>query len=201
MVGHRRTGALSARGLAVLGLIALVAACTSPPTAAEKYRKYRKYPPPATQPVVETVDARVHPQLAEFGAFEVAVQPPSGDGVPDDVLAAFRQAFYDGLLAKGYSPLALSYVDEAGADAVEPGLTSPLRARITEVLPAKDGGHLASGWVGIVSLGADGSEETLYVSEIRRLRIPPQMGPALPAGGPDTGRRLANGLLRHLPAR
>jgi hypothetical protein len=195
-VGHRRRATLIAACLAACLLTAVTAGCAGGSSPFQ--RPSRNVDPP---PNVGTVDAKVHPTIDRFGAFEIAVLRPAADGVGALTTSALRNGLYDELIARGYSPLAQTYVDSAGAVTSEPGRTYPMRARITQVLPARDGGYLASGWVGLVSPRADGSEETLYVCEITALAIPPQKGPAVRDGGAETGRRLARALLQHLPAR
>ncbi len=196
MVGHRSAAVLNVVVAMVLAPLLLAGGCRSGHAPFARPTRHVDAPPS-----VGTVDAKVSPAIAEFGAFEVAVLRPTGDGVAAAVLSGFREGLYDALLGRGYSPLALLYVDAAGAAALEPGRTFPLRAHVTEVLPAVDGGYLVSGWAGLVAPRGDGGEDTLYVSEITRLAVLPQKGPAARDGGAATGRRLAAALLQHLPAR
>ncbi len=204
MVGDRRTAALSSKrprrvflraaALAVCAL--LVGACAN----GRSIIPGRSKKPVPAPPAVGGMNADVHGNLASFDVVEVAVRRPGGD-VALSVRAAFRQALYDGLIAKGYSPLALDYVDAAGAEVGRPGQTFPMRSVITGVVRARDGGVVVSGWLGMVAPNADGSESTLYLAEVEDLAVPPTKGPARTGGGPDTGRRLAEALLRKLPAR
>jgi len=55
--------------------------------------------------------------------------------------------------------------------------------------------------VGLVAPQEDGTEITLYLAEVSDLAVPPVKGPARNDGGPETGRKLAEALLRKLPAR
>ena len=200
MVGHRLSSAALISASLALGALMVVAVATAGCTSgASPFQKpSRKVDPP---PVVGTVDAKVHPQLANYDAFEIAVLQPTSDGVGALTVSALRSSLYDELLSRGYSPLAQTYVDSAGAVTSEPGRTYPMRARITQVLPARDGGYIASGWVGLIAPRSDGREETLYLCEITELAIPPQKGPAVRDGGAETGRRLARALLQKLPPR
>jgi hypothetical protein len=184
---HRRTAAALTAALALTA----VAGCKSQPASN----------PAVRPPTVGGVDAKVHPALDEFEAFEVAVLRPTGTDVDAAVLDAFREGLYQGLLSKGYSPLSPAYVDTAGVDVAMPGRTFPMRSHITSVRHSRDGGYLVSGWVGLVSPGDDGAEETLYVSEITDLAIRHERRYQGKDGGPRTGGALATALLRHLPDR
>ena len=154
----------------------------------------------AAPPIVTEMTADLHANYATFDVVEVAIRRPGGD-VALSVKSAFRAAVYEQLLAKGYSPLALEYVDAARDDVGSPGRTFPVRAMITDVRRARDGGVVVSGWLGLVAPQEDGSEITLYRAEVEDLAVPPAKGPARTDGGAPTGTRLADALLLKFPAR
>ena len=205
-MGDRRTAVLrgthtvsSARRLGVLALCAALAAgCVqsrSTSTSTTKTSSRR-----ASTRAIGEMTADVHAQIASFDVIEIAVQRPGGD-TAISVKRGFREAVYEGLLERGYSPLALEYVDAARSDVARPGQTFPMRGSITQVKHASDGGFLVSGWLGLVAPRESGGETTLYLAEISDLALPPQRGTYKTDGGEETGRRLAAALLKKLPAR
>ena len=215
MVADRRTAVLiptwsshvkrslfgrSARTVVALSAIALSATLGGGCANGRSIFPDRDGPRAAAPPVVVEMTADVHANFATFEVIEVAVRRPGGD-VALSVKTAFRAEIYEQLLAKGYSPLALEYVDAARDDVGSPGRTFPMRCVITKVLRSRDGGVVVSGWLGLVAPQDDGSEVTLYLAEVEDLAVPPLKGPARADGGPTTGTRLAEALLRKLPSR
>ncbi len=215
MVGDRRTAALISTDLSSIVptrdprtarcvlLVSLIAICALPLGSCVNRRtifESRKKSTVAAPPAVGAMSANAHGQLASFDVVEVAIQRPGGAAALS-VRTAFREALYEQLLAKGYSPLSLDYVDAAGASVDRPGQTFPLRSSITGVRRASDGGVIVSGWIGLVATQDDGSETTLYLGEVTDLAVPPVTGPSRADGGPNTGVKLADALLAKFPAR
>jgi len=199
MVGDRRTTALSSIAWASVALVVgsmLLGACADGRLTFPGNDK----PAAKAPPVVEEFTADVHGNLASFDVVEVAIQRPGGDAALS-VRTAFREEIYAQILSRGFSPLALDYVDAAGKDVAQPGRTFPVRCSISDVRRSSDGGVLVSGWLGMVAAQEDGTETTLYLAEVRDLAVPPIKGRSRADGGPETGRHLAQFLLRKLPAR
>jgi hypothetical protein len=142
----------------------------------------------------------VRGDFARFDVVEIAVQVPGGV-VAGSVKRAFRAAVYEDLIAKGYSPLALEYVDAARDGAARAGQTFVMRSAISEVRRGSDGGVVVTGWLGLVAPEGDDGEVSLFLAEVEELALPPETGASRTDGGPATGTRLAGALLGGFPAR
>ena len=192
---------MPARRLPVVVPLLVMAAGLLPAACANGRLRPARTDPARVPPALGTLVADLHPHIARFEAFAVATDRPAGAVAPA-VRAAFREALYAGFLDRGYSPLDPAYVDAAGDGVAQPGLTFPVRSMIERTTRAADGGLLVSGWVGLVAPPEPGGEEvTLYLAEIADLAVPPVAGTEQRDGGAETGRRLADALLRRLPPR
>ncbi len=196
-VSRRAVAGLLSAGLLSAGLLSIVllAGCANARTSKRPPRAARS--PTAT---VAAVDISQNPHLADWHVVEVAITAPDGS-VSLSLRTGFREGLYAGLLERRYSPLDPVYVDAAGPDVVRERGPFLLRSGVTKSQRAADGGVVVSGWCALIAARKGQPDETLFLAEVADLAIRPTEGTDRRHGGPVAGKKLAEALLRKLPAR
>jgi hypothetical protein len=154
-----------------------------------------------------SVDAFVAPDLGARRVVDVAVGEPARLGDAPPPMTPFRQglreALYQGLLDRRYSPLDPDYVDSVLAGSPgEMAAATWLESEITELRRSSDGSVSISGWVELRTPPTAG-EETLYRLDAARFAVPlVTTGTEEPDDGDRAaGRRFGEVLLSQLPPR